>query len=822
MREKLVKVISKNRPVVQLASSDDNSIMSLHPKRMEDLGLFNGDTVKIKGRRGRETVCVVVPEEKMMEDNIGLPKTAMDWLRLTENKDRVKIAQFPDIANAKRVHVLPFQYSMGTFEGDVFDVFLKPYFFENYRPVHAGEVLPVYNKELDMTIMFKIMQIDDEETEYGVVAPETVVYTEGDPLERDADPSYNPTEIGYDDIGGLNKQIGQLRELVETPLKHPELFDTVGINPPRGVLLHGPAGCGKTMIGQALATESGAFFFLINGPEVVSGKTGESEGHLRRCFEEAEKNQPAIIWIDEIDVIAGKREKANGEGEKRIVSQLLTLMDSITADKQIMVVAATNKANEIDGALRRFGRFSREIEITSPDEDGRWEILKIKTRNMALADDVDLKKIAHDTHGYTGGDLAQLALEAGLQSVRSQLHMVDIDADELDESVVKAIRIRHCDMDHALSKTHPSSLRDKAVEMPDTTWNDVGGLEKVKQELMETVMYPVEYAHKYHKFGMNPSKGVLLYGPSGCGKTLMAKAIANEAKTNFLSVKGPELLSMWMGESESNVRNLFEKARGAAPCILFFDEIDSIAKPRGSGSGGASEAGDRIVNQILTEMDGVGSRKNVICIGATNRPDMIDPAVCRPGRLDQLVYIPVPDRSSRKKIFEACLHKSPLDEDVDLEVMADETEGFSGADLNEICQRACKLAIREEIKQWTDWAQTQADVKNPTTAFESKINFISARHFEESFRFARRSVTDKDVRKYEIFRQKMLAAASGANDKIGGGADDGGGATTAGGVDLEAIANMGGTPAPGEIPLSSYIPTCPRSVRGLCASCLTF
>jgi transitional endoplasmic reticulum ATPase len=300
MKEKLKKTISKNRPVAQLSASDDNSIMSLHPKRMEDLGLFNGDTVKIKGRRGRDTVCVVVPEEKMDEDHIGLPKVALDWLRLTANDDRVKVEQFPDIKNAKRVHVLPFKWSMGSFDGDVFDVFLKPYFFENYRPVHAGEIMPVYNKELDMTIVFKIMQIDDEETDYGVVAPETVVFTEGDPLDREDDPSFNPKEVGFDDIGGLDKQIMQLRELVETPLKHPELFETVGINPPRGVLLHGPAGCGKTMIGQALATESGAFFFLINGPEVISGKTGESEGHLRRCFEEAEKNQPAIIWIDEV------------------------------------------------------------------------------------------------------------------------------------------------------------------------------------------------------------------------------------------------------------------------------------------------------------------------------------------------------------------------------------------------------------------------------------------------------------------------------------------------------------------------------------------
>ena len=522
----------------------------------------------------------------------------------------------------------------------------------------------------------------------------------------------------------------------------------------------------------------------------MSGKSGESEGHLRRCFEEAEKNQPSIIWIDEVDVIAGKRDKANGEVEKRIVSQMLTLMDGITADKNIMVVAATNKPNNIDGALRRFGRFSREIEVVSPDEKGRSEILKIKSRYMQLGDDVDLDQIGHDTHGYTGGDLSQLVLEAGMHAVRDQMDKIDIDADELDLEVLRSIRVRQKDWLVALSNTHPSSLRDKAVEVPDTTWEDVGGLEKVKQELMETVMYPVEYAHKYAKFGMNPSRGVLLYGPSGCGKTLMAKAIANEAKTNFISVKGPELLSMWMCESESNVRELFAKARGAAPCILFFDEIDSIAKPRGSG-GSSGEAGDRIVNQILTEMDGVGARKNVICIGASNRPDMLDPAVCRPGRLDQLVYIPVPDRASRVKIFESCLRKSPLDEDVSLDAMADNTEGFSGADLNEICQRACKLAIREEIAQWTDWAAEQADPKNPTSPFVSKLTHIGKRHFEEAFLFARRSVTDKDVRKYEVFRQKMLAAASGANDKIGG-EDKDAKEEPGQGVDLDVIANMGG------------------------------
>jgi len=784
VQEEIHFEISPHRLLVELPSSQDNSVVALNTQRMEELGLFNGDTVLIRGRRGKETVCVVVPDDELPEDRARLPLIATKNLRVSVGEDRVSLKQFPDIKNAKRVHIVPFKDCLEGFEGDVFEVFLKPYFWENYRPVHAGEVFPIANEELDMIVDFKVMQIDDEDTEFAVVAPETVVYTEGEPLERDEDP-LRSEEVGYEDIGGLKKQIQELRRLVELPLRHPEIFTKIGTLPPRGVLLHGPAGCGKTMIGKALASESGAFFFLINGPEVLSGKAGDSESHLRRCFEEATKNAPSIIWIDEVEIIAGKRDKANGEAEKRIVSQLITLMDGISSN--VMVVAATSKPNDIDPSLRRYKRFSKEIEVVSPDDNGRHEILKIKTRNMQLGDDVDLKAIAHDAHGYTGGDLAQLVLEAGVIAIREQVDMLDLEEEELPMRDMRKIKVRQQDLLKAMGNTNPSSLREKAVEIPDVTWADVGGLEKVKQELMETVMYPVEYAHKYEKFGMNPSRGVLLYGPSGCGKTLMAKAIANEAKTNFISVKGPELLSMWMGESESNVRDLFAKARGAAPCILFFDEIDSIAKPRGSG-GSSGEAGDRIVNQILTEMDGVGARKNVVCIGASNRPDMLDPAVCRPGRLDQLVYIPVPDRDSRIKIFESCLRKSPLAEDVSFEKMADSTEGFSGADLNEICQRACKLAIREEIKQWTEWAALQEDPKNPTEPFESKITVIGKHHFAESFRFARRSVTDKDVRKYETFRQKMLAAAAGAQDKIGGDSTPEGGA---GGADLTEL--MGGT-----------------------------
>ena len=356
------KILSPNRLLVLAPTSTDNSIVSINAARMEKLGFFNGDTILIKGRRGKETCCVVVPDEKLQEDAIVLPAVVIKSLRVKIGDDRVKVAQFPDIRNAKRVHVLPFKDTLGGFTGDVFEVFLKPYFFENYRPVHVGEVFPVHDKDLDQTIEFKVMQIDDEETKYGVVAPESIVYTEGKPLDREEDPA-NSNEVGYDDIGGLKKQLHLLRELVELPLKHPELFQRVGVKPPRGVLLFGPAGCGKTIIGQALASETGAFFFLINGPEVMSGKAGESEGHLRRCFDEAIKNSPAIIWIDEVDTIAPKRDKANGEVEKRIVSQLLTLMDGLTASTNVMVIAATNKPNTIDGALRRFGRFSKEIEV---------------------------------------------------------------------------------------------------------------------------------------------------------------------------------------------------------------------------------------------------------------------------------------------------------------------------------------------------------------------------------------------------------------------------------------------------------------------------
>uniref|UniRef100_A0A8C4NU68 Transitional endoplasmic reticulum ATPase n=1 Tax=Dicentrarchus labrax TaxID=13489 RepID=A0A8C4NU68_DICLA len=499
-------------------------------------------------------------------------------------------------------------------------------------------------------------------------------------------------EVGYDDIGGVRKQLAQIKEMVELPLRHPALFKAIGVKPPRGILLYGPPGTGKTLIARAVANETGAFFFLINGPEIMSKLAGESESNLRKAFEEAEKNAPAIIFIDELDAIAPKREKTHGEVERRIVSQLLTLMDGLKQRAHVIVMAATNRPNSIDPALRRFGRFDREVDIGIPDATGRLEILQIHTKNMKLADDVDLEQVANETHGHVGADLAALCSEAALQAIRKKMDLIDLEDETIDAEVMNSLAVTMDDFKWALSQSNPSALRETVVEVPNISWEDIGGLDDVKRELQE--LHP----DKFLKFGMTPSKGVLFYGPPGCGKTLLAKAIANECQANFISIKGPELLTMWFGESEANVREIFDKARQAAPCVLFFDELDSIAKARGGNVGDGGGAADRVINQILTEMDGMSSKKNVFIIGATNRPDIIDPAILRPGRLDQLIYIPLPDEKSRMSILKANLRKSPISKDVDLDFLAKMTNGFSGADLTEICQRACKLAIRESIE----------------------------------------------------------------------------------------------------------------------------
>lgn len=555
--------------------------------------------------------------------------------------------------------------------------------------------------------------------------------------------------IGYHDIGGCHKQIQQIRELIELPLRHPEVFDAVGVPPPRGVLLHGTSGCGKTMLAKAIAAETGAFLFLINGPEIMSKLAGESEANLRKAFEKAAENAPAIIFIDEIDSVAAKRDKAGGEVERRIVSQLLTLLDGLKPSMKVIVLAATNRPNVLDPSLRRSGRFDREIEIVVPDETAREEILQIKTKQMKLAQDVNVKAIAKDAHGFVGADLSQLCLEAALQCVRENIGTFDINQEKIPTQILQKFVVQSRHFQQALSRCNPSALRERHAEVPNVSWADVGGLEDVKRELIETVQYPVEHSSMFTKYGLSPSKGVLFYGPPGCGKTLLAKAVANECNANFISVKGPELLTMWFGESEANVRDLFDKARTAAPCILFFDEMDSIAKARGQSGGGGGEAADRVINQILTEIDGVGPKKPVFVIGATNRPDILDPAVTRPGRLDQLIYIPLPDLKSRESIFKATLRRSPLAPNVSISEMAKNTQGFSGADITELCQRAAKIAIRQAIafekKRGRPLAPGEKD----------PVQNIEQRHFDEAFINARRSISDQDIKRYESFDRKL-------------------------------------------------------------------
>src|SRR5881296_184130 len=502
-------------------------------------------------------------------------------------------------------------------------------------------------------------------------------------------------KVDYEDIGGLGSEVRKVREMIELPLRHPELFERLGVEAPKGVLLHGPPGTGKTLLAKAVASETNANFHSISGPEIMSKFYGQSEENLRDMFKQAEENAPAIIFIDEIDSIAPKRDEVTGEVERRVVAQLLALMDGLSARGKVVVIGATNRPNSLDPAIRRPGRFDREIEIGIPDRDGRLEILQIHARNAPLAKDVDVGALADITHGYVGADIEALVKEAAMRALRRILPDIDLEVDEVPMEVLKKLELTKDDFLQAFREMEPSTLREVLIERPDVRWHDIGGLDVAKQELAEAVEWPLKYAKLFTQAGAKAPKGVLLYGPPGTGKTLLAKAVAAESEANFISVKGPEFLSKWVGESERTVRETFRKAKAAAPCVIFFDEIDAITPPRGGSAD--SQVTERVISQILTEMDGVEELHNVTIIAATNRPDLVDPALLRPGRFDRLVYIPPPDLEARKAILRIHAKGKPLAADVNVDELASRTEDYTGAEIEAVCNEAAILAIRDYV-----------------------------------------------------------------------------------------------------------------------------
>ncbi|WP_181684961.1 CDC48 family AAA ATPase [Halorhabdus salina] len=594
------------------------------------------------------------------------------------------------------------------------------------RPVVERDIVPVMSSTNHpfMRSPGQAIPLIAVETE-----PEGVVLiTEDTDVELREEPisGYEKTGGGitYEDIGGLEKEIQRVREMVELPMKHPQIFKKLGIEPPSGVLLHGPPGTGKTLLAKAVANETSANFFSIAGPEIISKYYGESEQQLREIFEDATEDAPSIIFIDELDSIAPKREDVTGEVERRVVAQLLTMMDGLESRGQVVVIAATNRVDSVDPALRRPGRFDREIEIGVPDETGREEILQIHTRGMPLSDDVNLGRMAEDTHGFVGADIESLTKEAAMKALRRYLPEIDLDEEDVPPSLIDRMIIKRDDFKGALNEVSPSAMREVLVELPKVSWDHVGGLETAKNEVQESVEWPMSSPEKFTRMGVSPPSGVLLYGPPGTGKTLMAKAVANETDANFISVRGPQLLSKWVGESEKAIRQTFRKAKQVAPTVVFFDELDSLAPGRG-GQGSGSNVSERVVNQLLTEMDGLEDMEEVMIIGATNRPDMIDPALIRSGRFDRLVYIGEPDVEGREEILRIHTDDSPLSPDVSLRELAEITEGYVGSDLESIGREAAIRALREN----------------------EDAEEIGMSHFRAALEEVRPTVTD-DIREY--------------------------------------------------------------------------
>ncbi|MHA1287037.1 MAG: CDC48 family AAA ATPase, partial [Candidatus Thorarchaeota archaeon] len=563
---------------------------------------------------------------------------------------------------------------------------------------------------------------------FGKITPETEIDLSNEPAKKE---DISLPDVTYEDIGGLSKELVKIRETIELPMKSPELFKRLGITPPKGVLLHGPPGTGKTLIAKAVANESGASFKVINGPEIMSKFYGESEQKLRETFEEAEKNAPTIIFIDEIDSIAPKRAEVTGEVERRVVAQMLSLMDGLAGRGQVIVIGATNRVDDIDEALRRPGRFDREIELGVPDQKGRLEILQIHTRAMPLDEGVDLEKLAAVTHGFVGADLSALTREAAMQALRRALPHVDPETGDIPAEILTELFVIKEDFDAAINDVSPSALRAFYVEKPNVKWEDVGGLAKVKFQLIEAVEAPIKRPEVFQEMGIRAPKGVLLFGPPGTGKTMLAKAVATESDANFISVRGPEIFNKYIGESEKAIRDVFSKARQTAPCVLFFDEIDAIMSARGQNDDtGVSQ---RIVNQFLAEIDGMKTLQNVLVIGATNRADILDPAVLRPGRFDAIVFVPPPDTPARVEIFKVHTKNMPLEKDVNFDALAEMTDGYSGADIEGLCREAAMTAVRD------DW----------------KVKPVSMNHFELALEETRPSLSPKDMERFAAIAESV-------------------------------------------------------------------
>ena len=656
-------------------------IVRIDTSTMESLGVQTGDILAVKGRK--VTAGIVWPAYPQDE---GQSIIRMDG-RMRRNAGaslEEHVSAYPvQERSAAAIVLAPLEMR---FPAKDFDEFVKQKLLN--CPVTKDDTVHV--SILGRPVRFIVRRLRPTGIGLVVLNTQLTILSEP-PKELEAGIPY----ITYEEIGGLDDEIQRIREMVELPLKHPELFARLGITPPKGVLLHGPPGCGKTLLAQAVANESEAHFISINGPEIMSKFYGESEKRLRQIFEEAEKNAPSIIFIDEIDAIAPKREEVLGEVERRVVAQLLAVMDGLQKRGQVIVIGASNRPNAIDPALRRPGRFDREIEIRIPDRDGRHQILLIHSQGMPL-ESVDLEAIANITHGYVGADISALCREAAMLALRRYLPRINLEEDEIPPEVLADLRVTNEDFLHALREIQPTAMREVTLEVPNVRWTDIGGLEEIKDKLKQAVEWPLRYPESFTRLGVQPPRGVLLFGPPGCGKTLLARAVATESEANFISIKGPEVLSKWVGESEKAVREVFRRARHAAPAIIFFDEIDALAPARGSGVGD-SHVTERVISQILTEIDGIQSLKDVVVLAATNRPDLLDSALLRPGRFDRHILVPAPDAGARRKIFEIYVKDMPLAKDVKIDELVQASEKFAGSDIEACCREAALAALDEDM-----------------------------------------------------------------------------------------------------------------------------